>query len=434
MPKPQQHTPKSLDAAQDSRGGSREAARQGSQTAERRQRNAPCSPGRIRALTQGHGRTGGERDLWHESELLPAGKRDPGPAGSSSAPQRSNESENARSKSTTEQLTAYSQPPARHRPQRAGEGRAGPTEGSQPVRSGPARPAPCAAPAARPAGPGPAHLSLLAQAPPPPGRAACPQPETQGEREGRRGGKRERGGERKKEERGRIAQRSNPHTSPLRRDRGSQPRWRPGEAGPSERCRRLPEGAAPHPGRLRHACVTDFRFRLPPPWRPRGLLSGRLPPPREQRLPGARGAGWPEAAACSLPRSPLPCRGAPPSVPRSPTLCRGTPRPCRGAPLRAAEPPPCRGTPSVPRNPLRAAEPPPCRGTPSVPRNPLRAAEPPSLPLPSCFPPLSDCCCKAFAVGEAGSELRDGDGQAGEPSERHVCERWRCHGSKRAWR
>jgi len=120
-----------------------------------------------------------------------------------------------------------------------------------------ARPAPSDPSGARPAGPGPTHLSLLEQAPPPPGRPTRLQPETKrGKEEGRREGSTTR-------EAGRARPGRDPHASPLRRDRGSQPRWRPGEAGLTQCWRLLPGRSRPASGARRPRSSADFRFRPP---------------------------------------------------------------------------------------------------------------------------------------------------------------------------
>lgn len=112
---------------------------------------------------------------------LSAGKRDPGPAGGRSVPEetgserrRSKKPQPGSSRPTANRLPATG-------PRQAGEGR---------EAAGPALPAPSAPSWARPAGPGPAHLSLLEQAPPPPKTA--PPARSRRLKRGREGGRKRR--------------------------------------------------------------------------------------------------------------------------------------------------------------------------------------------------------------------------------------------------
>lgn len=109
------------------------------------------------------------------------------------------------------------------------------------------------APALRVRPAGPTHLSLLKQAPPPPGRSTGLQPAAK------------QGKQREEERRERIAGRAEPGRAglrpqhlPLRHDRCFQPRWRPGEAEPAQCCRLLPEMSGSTSG-VRASGSADFR-------------------------------------------------------------------------------------------------------------------------------------------------------------------------------
>lgn len=127
--------------------------------------------------------------------------------------------------------------------------------------AGPALPAPSAPSWARPAGPGPAHLSLLEQAPPPPKTA--PPARSRRLKRGREGGRKrkERREEEKRAGQARAATPAPPRCGATAAPSQDGDAGRRGQRGAGGSFR---EGAAPLPGRrcLTHSSA-DFRFRLP---------------------------------------------------------------------------------------------------------------------------------------------------------------------------